>query len=305
MNKLKLTLLRFVTVLSLSLAVLYCFNPTEANAQLKEPDVRAIDEPISPFGQGFRNRIGASFILNNFGFGMNGIYARAIGPFTEITFTAAITGIRDASAQDFVYFRTGRKVVPNKYRRALGFPLMIGIEQRVFPYAIADNFRFFVSADAGPAFAFTYPYFDDTFQDNGYRDRAIVLSQPLPPTGQRVVVDRFFLEETNSFFSGWGEGDWHVGFAGDISIGVDFGTDFSSQATFEIGYFFYYYPDGLQIMEPFKKDPSIGDVIPGYTLIRELPNGAEVYATEGQVPFFDEQSYFGTPVIKFTYSWWL
>ncbi len=290
MNKLNFILPRFVPALLLCLAILFYSNPSKVHAQLKEPPVRAIDEPISPFGQGFRDRLGVSVVLNNFGFGVTGIYARAVGPFTEITFTAGITGLRDASAQEFIFYRTGRKVVPNKYKRALAFPLMAGIERRIFPYAIADNFRFFISADAGPAFAFTYPYLQD-INDNGYRDRALLVND----SGQTVTAQ--FTEEINDFFSGWGEGDWHLGFAGDLTIGVDLGSDFSSQATFEIGYFFYYFPEGLQLMEPFRKT--------GFVQVQELPNGLDVFLTTGQEPFFDEQSYFGTPVIKFTYSWWL
>lgn len=292
MNKLNLRPLRFIPVFLLLCSALFLLNENKAVAQLTEPPVRAVDEPVTPFGQGLRNRIGVGFRLNNFGFGVSGIYSRAVAPFTEITFTAAITGIRDASSQEFIYYFTGRKVVPNRYKRGIGFPLMIGIERRLFPYAIADNFRFFISADAGPSIAFTYPYFNDE-NNNGYRDtfqRCLI-------TQQGDFCNLGFDERINDFFTGWSEGDWHFGFAGDVSIGVDLGSDIGGgQATFEIGYFFYYYPDGLQLMEPFKKT--------GYEVIGQQ-NNVEIRVDRGQEAFYKKQSFFGSPQIKFTYSWWL
>lgn len=292
MNNLNFKPFRSIPVFFLVLLGMFFLNQRKAFAQLKEPTVRAVDLPETPYGHGLRNRLGLGFRLNNFGFGISGIYSRAIAPFTEITFSAAVTGVRSASTQEFIYYFTGRKVVPNLYKRALGFPLMIGIEQRLFPYAISDNFRLFISADAGPAFTFTYPYFNDG-NDNGYRDtfqRCIVTQQ-----GDFCTLG--FEEKVNDFFTGWGEGDWHMGFAGDLSLGVDLGSHFGGgQATFEIGYYFYYYPDGIQLMEPFKKTR--------YELFRQDGN-TKILIDQGQQTFYKEQTYFGSPQIKFTYSWWL
>lgn len=271
---------------------LFLLNQKKSAAQLKEPSVRSVSKPETPFGHGQRSRIGVSFQLNNFGFGVSGLYSRVIAPFTELTFKASITGIRSTSSQDFIYYLTGKKVSPNRYKRAFGFPLMAGVKQRLFPHAIADNFRLFISADAGPSFAFTYPYFDDE-NNNGYRDTF----KRCVTTQQGEFCSLGFEERINDFFTGWSHGDWHLGLAGDLSIGADIGRVGSSgQATFKIGYFFYYYPNGLQIMAPFKKT--------GYELFDER-NNTKIYIDKGQQPFFDKQSYFGSPQIMFTYSWWL
>ncbi len=281
MNTLNFISHRLALTSVLFMVGLLCLHKPMAHAQLSEPEVREIDNPRTPLGEGFNNRIGGSLIITNFGVGVSGTYARAIGPFTEFTISAGITGILDPSSQEFLNRFTGRRVVPNKYKRALGFPITVGIKQRVFPYAIADNFRFYISASGGPAFAFTYPYFEDV-DDNGYRTTRLV---ELP--GGRGVSE-IFVEDINGFFTGWSEGEGHWGAAGDISIGVDFGDNFKRQTSFEIGYFFYYYPEGLQIMEPFRST-EFND------------RGISV----GQEPFFDAQKYFGTPQIKFTYSgWW-
>lgn len=298
MNKLNLASLRSLPALLLLSMLTVFFIPLNSYAQLKEPPVRDTGKPLTPLSQGLENRIGVTLVLNNFGFGVSGTYAWAVAPFTEVTFTAGITGIRNVSAQEFIFFRTGRKVVPNRYRRALGFPLMAGIERRLFPYAIADDFRFFISIDGGPAFAYTYPYFDDKLTA-GYRDFVKI---------KRRINNRFFVitrpvEEINSFFDGLGNGDWHFGFAGSLSIGVDIGDDFENQFTFEIGYFFYYFPDGLQLMEPYKNTKFI-EAEPIFGQPCNFNKGSIICVTSGKKPFYEEQSYFGTPQIKLTYSWW-
>lgn len=250
-----------------------------AVAQLTEPEVRAADNPRTPLQEGYDNRIGGSAFVNNFGFGIGGTYSHALGPFTEVTFFTGITGIRDVSEQSFQDFFSGQRVVPNKYNRALGFPFMFGIKKRLFPSQIADNFRFFIAASGGPAMAFVYPYIDDR-DGNGYRSTQLINT----PQGPRPV----FSEEKNDIFSGLGDGFTEWGAAGEIKIGIDLGDNFKRQSTLEIGYFFYYFDQGIQILEPFQ------------------PTGFDQQGRSiGQDPSFEDQKFFGTPQIKFTFSgWW-
>lgn len=264
-------------VLLICLALLSSLS-LPAQAQLKEPDVRSADNPRYPLEEGFDNRIGGSAFVNNFGFGISGIYSHALGPFTEFTFTTGITGIRDASEQSFQDFFTGQRIVPNKFNRALGFPVLFGIKKRLFPEEIADNFRVFIAGSAGPALSFIYPYIDDE-DGNGYRSTRLIET----PRGNA----RVFTEEKNDFFSGLGDGFTEWGATGEIKIGVDLGSNFKQQSTLEIGYFFYYFDQGLQILEPRRPIFS---------------NQGEII---GEEDFFDNQKFFGTPQIKFTYSgWW-
>lgn len=297
MTKLNTRPLRFLSCFLFIFTMLALATPQKLFGQLKEPEVRTVDDPISPYEQGFRTRFGISGLLNNFGFGVNFIYSRAMAPFTELTLTAGITGVRDASSQKFINYFTGRKVSPNRYKRALAFPIMVGIERRIFPHKLADNFRLFVSADAGPAFTFTYPYVEESF-DNGYRDTRIICQTNIS-TNQKACTGQRFIEKVNNFFEGWSEGNWHLGMAGNLTIGVDLGTSFENQITFEIGYFFFYFPDGLQLMEPYKNT--------GFTVIdSQTEDGVKrtLERSTGQESFFEKQSYFGSPQIKFTYSWW-
>lgn len=246
-----------------------------AHAQLEEPDVVELPDPKTPLSEGYHNSLGFDVMLNNFGIGIGGTYGRVIGPYTELTFRTGITGIRDASEQNFQSFLTGQKVIPNKYKRAFGFPFLVGLKQRLFAKQIEDNLRFFVSGAVGPALAYTFPYVKDK-DDNGFRTFQLV--------DQRFLVP---VEQVNDFFSGWENGESHWGFNGEIKIGVDIGSKFKSKTTIEFGYFFYYFKDGLQIMEPYKPT-AYG------------PGGFPV--DDEKVPFFDPQSYFGTPQIKFTFG---
>lgn len=265
-------------VLLLALALVLCCQP--AYAQLNEPDVRSIEEPKTPLDAGFNNRIGGSIYVNNFGFGIGGTYSHALGPYSELTFSTGITGIRDVSEQSFQDFFTGQRIVPNKYNRAVGFPFMVGFKKRIFPREIADNFRFFFAASGGPALGLVSPYINDS-DENGYRSFRIVQD----PFGRQVKV---FTDEKEGFFSALGDASTQWGTAGEIKVGVDLGKNFKQQSTLEIGYFFYYFSQGIQIMEPFR---STGINSGGFSV--------------GQEPFFDDQKFFGTPQIKFTFSgWW-
>ena len=248
---------------------------SDAQAQLKEPDVVESSSPKTPLTEGYHNEIGLDFMLNNFGFGIGGHYNRVLSDYTEFTFQTGITGIRDVSEQTFQSFFTGNRTIPNKYKRALGFPFLFGLEQRIFAKKIQDSFRLYIGGALGPALAFTYPYFDDI---DGNKFRTTIFD---PKTGR--IMGR---EPKNDFFSGWGDGSMEWGYSGKLTIGADIGSSFGTRTKLEFGYFFYYFKQGLQIMEPFK--PT------------EYQDGRPVEATKEK--FFDAQQYFGSPQIKFTFG---
>lgn len=282
----KLTSPKLSICTAVLLILLFTIGLSPSYSQVMEPEVREADKAETPVDKGYQNRIGGSVYLNNFGFGIGGTYTHALGRFTEITFSTGITGIRDVSEQTFTNYFTGRRLIPNKYKRALGFPFLFGIKQRMFANHISDNFRFYVAASAGPAMAFVYPYINDS-DGNGYRTydyREL----------QSGFVIKVPLEQKNGFFQGWGDGSTKWGGAGKIAVGVDLGSNYQRQSTLEIGFFFYYFDPGLQMMEP--RRPVIGE------------NGRpETDATGERIneDFFDAQKFFGTPQIKFTYSgWW-
>ena len=104
-------------ILTLFLSVL----ADTAIAQIKEPEVIGKSDPKTPLSEGYHNALGFDLVLNNFGFGIGGTYGRAVAPYTEITFRTGITGIRDASEQNFQSFLTGQQIVPNNTNEHLVF----------------------------------------------------------------------------------------------------------------------------------------------------------------------------------------
>ena len=286
--------LRFLPAsLTLSFILVFAIGFAPVYGQLTEPEVRSASTAKTPLQQGFSNRIGGSVYVNNFGFGISGTYSHALGPFTELTFSTGITGIRDVSEQSFTNFFTGQRVVPNKYNRALGFPFLVGLKKRVFPNLISDNFRFFFAASAGPALGLVYPYIDDA-DNNGYRTYQYRRIEQ----GKQSFVIKGAPEEKNGFFSGLGDASTQWGGAGEVKVGVDLGSSFKHQSTLEIGFFFYYFDPGLQIME--SRRPIIVQQGEDQGFPKTDANGDRV-----NEDFFDAQKFFGTPQIKFTYSgWW-
>lgn len=258
-----------------------------AQAQLEEPDVVESPEPKTPITEGYGHEIGFDIMLNNFGFGVGGHFNKVLNDYTEFTFKTGITGLRDVSEQTYQSFFTGNRTIPNKYKRAFGFPFLFGLEQRIFANKIQDSFRLYIGAAAGPAMAFTYPYFEDNIDDD-FR------------TIQRDPSSGFITgsERVNDFFTGWGDGSTEWGYSGELKIGADIGSSFGTRTKVEFGYFFYYFDQGLQIMEPFQ--PIKNEQ--GQIVYDDSGIPVAVDENGNRNPHFDAQKYFGTPQIKFTFG---
>jgi hypothetical protein len=248
-------------------------------AQITEPTVLETPRNISALSDNYGSGIGFNVLMNNFGFGTGIEYRRVIAPQFEILASLRMTALRDPSEQTFQDFFFGQQVVPNKYQRAFAFPFLLGMRQRVFGDTINDDYRFFVSAALGPAAAFSYPYFQD-INNNGYREQF-----------------QNFFEPVNDVFTGLSDGEWQWGGAGEFKIAVDIGSNFSRLNSIEFGYYFYYFPDAIQIMMP--NQPALRqNVGPGQSQFIFDENGELVLE-----PFYDPQRFFGSPQITFTFGW--
>ncbi len=261
-----------------SLCSLFIFNEA-IQAQIQEPEVLKIPRNYSPIQDKYGAGFGFNFAMNNFGFGAGAEFRQVIARETELTASLRMTGLRDASEQTFTDIFFGQQIVPNKYQRAFAFPLLLGMRQRVFSDTIQEDYRFFVSASIGPAAAFSYPYFDD-LNDNGFREQF-----------------QNYFEPVNDVFSGMGDGEWHLGGAGEFKVGLDIGSNFARLNSIEFGYYFYYFPDGIQIMMP--NQPQLRENIgPGESPFMFDENGELLLE-----PFYDAQRFFGSPQITFTFGW--
>lgn len=245
----------------------------KAFAQFNEPELEEAVLPRNLYDEGYRTGIGLNAFINDFGFGIGADFRKGISPYTEMTFTVRIAGLRDPSEQTFIGF-FGQQTIPNKYNRAIVFPALIGVKKRLFPEELSDNFRVYASVAAGPALVFTYPYFDDR-NDNGFREN---------------FVGSF--EQINDVFTGWSDGSTEFGWNGELALGVDFGENFAKLNSFKFGFLFYYFSNGLQILEPNRpnlaQDGSLQqDPITGGVLLE---------------PNTGPRKYFGSPQISFTFG---
>ncbi len=245
-------------------------------AQFGEPEVRKKDVPKNLYDEGYKSGFGFVFGANDFGFGVGGQYRKVVSRYTEAHLTFKISGLKDPREQTFIDYFFGTKTVPEKYRRVIAFPVSIGLKKRFLAEDITDNFRFFGSLSGGPVFAFSYPYFNDR-NDNGFRENNNVRYGTI--------------ERPNDVFTGWSEGDWRLGLSGSAELGIDFNSNFANLQSFQFGYNFYYFENGLQILEPAQPQLS--------------PDGSPVFVdSELQtVPNFDPKKFYGSVQISFIFGW--
>lgn len=260
----------------LSLATITLFCTTNLFAQFGEPEVRKKEIPKNLYDEGYKSGFGFIFGANDFGFGVGGQYRKVITRYTEAHLTFRINGIKDPREQTFIDYFFGTKTVPDKYKRVVSFPLSIGLKKRFFAQEVSDNFRFFGSVSGGPVMAFSYPYFNDQ-NDNGFRENDPQLYQSF--------------ERTNDIFTGWKDGDWHLGATGSAEIGIDFNSNFSRLQSMTFGYNFYYFTNGLQILEPSKPLTDQNN-FPRY-------QGGQLQTTTSYEP----KSYYGSAQISFVFGW--
>lgn len=111
---------------------------------------------------------GLNILMSTNGFGMGAFYRKE--------YTSDLAGFIDLSIseakddQEVEYFDpyTGQNYVPGKINRFLMFPLMFGVEQRLFRNQIMDNFRPFLEGAIGPTMIYVFPYNDDYFSALGH-----------------------------------------------------------------------------------------------------------------------------------------
>lgn len=265
-------------LLSLIIALLSPMLSSDVAAQITEPELRVEDRVSTPLSRNYNSGLTFDFVVNNFGFGIGGQYRKVLGSQMEGIYNMRITGLRDASEQTFTDIFFGQQIVPNKYQRAFAFPAMIGLRKRLFSDKVQDQYRFFITASAGGVAAFSYPYFDDR-NDNGFREQF-----------------NDYFEQVNDIFTGWSDGDWHFGGAGELKLGVDVGRNFSNVTSIEFSYYMNYFPNGIQMMMPTQPD-----------LRQNVPPGESPFQVDDDgnlllEPYFDAQKFFGTPQITITFG---
>jgi hypothetical protein len=276
-------LLLFTVIILVSVISLPSYGWSQAGV---EPPVRGVDTFRTPLDDDLSRTAAFNLVLNNFGFGIAGEYRRMVSPLAELYAELQLTALRDVTEQNYQFF--GQQIIPNKRNRILSFPLTFGIKHRVFPQAVSDNFRLFVSAQGGPTLAFVYPYYnaatvryvmEDDLGSGSSLNELVQIGQVEANVGQFV----------NDVFQGWGDGEWMFGSAGQIGFGVDFGEQFNSITTVKIGFTFSYFAKGIQVMDPLN---AIG-VIPTPEF------DTDVYVLREGTP---KQRFFGSPFLTLSFG---
>ncbi|MEX0721439.1 MAG: hypothetical protein WD059_12275 [Balneolaceae bacterium] len=268
-----------------------CFSPA-IYAQFGEPELVENEPPLSLFEEGYRAGFGFNIALNDFGFGAGGEFRLGLSPYTEAVINLKVAGLKDPTEQTFVDYFGGR-IIPEKYKRVVSFPLYIGLKKRFFAASISDNFRLFSSLSAGPVFALSYAYFDDT-NENGFREN------------DAQVYGRN--ERVYDIFLGWDETDTHWGVGGQLIVGVDFGENFANLSSVQFGYTMNYFADGIQILEPCQPDLERLGSAPRNPCSSGA-NSVSVFLNDGstiEAPLEsanDPRKYFGSAQISFTFGW--
>lgn len=177
---------------------------------------------------------GLAIHLTEFGFGLGGVLRARVGPSTSSLLEVSLGAGKDEREQQFFIGFFGDTVTPFKRNYVLLAPLRAGIEQRLFPNRIEDNFRPFVQFTLGPTAAYQWPYFDDV-NENGLREAN---------------------EERLGPFGGVGRGEFRLGAGGTLAIGAYFGTSRRSAQGVRFGYAGDYFFRDVELLEP---DPEVED----------------------------------------------
>jgi hypothetical protein len=171
--------------------------------------------------------IGGSLLLTNHGFGIGGLFRTGIGESTSLVLEASLGVGKDEREQEFFSGPFGETVTPFKRNNFLMLPLTIGLEQRLWSAAIADDFRPFVQLAVGPVVGYQWPYFED-FNENGIRDPG----EPLRGT--------FDLRD----------GSFRFGSAGIAGFGAYFGEAGERTIGLRIAYAVQYFLQPVDLLEP-------------------------------------------------------
>jgi len=196
--------------------------PLSAGAQ---PVRKTVPQNVNVYGSGF----GLNIALTNSGFGLGGYMMHSITSTTSLMADLLITTVKDEREQRFFNF-FGESIIPNKENYLHVMPLQVGLQKRLFKESIEDNFRPYLHLSAGPTLGWVSPYYDD---DNG--------------NGRRDIG-----EDVNDIISAFPKGSLEWGMGGTLAIGAHFGISRRVTQGIRFGYAFQWFPNSVQLLEPFE-----------------------------------------------------
>jgi hypothetical protein len=202
-----------------------------SSSSLEDSSVEQVDQPS------YRNAWGLDILVSNDGFGLGTFYRRE---FNEDLFGFATFSISEAKDdrefEQFNPYYPYQSIVPGKLQRFLVMPLLFGVQNRLFREDIADNFRPFINAGAGPALILSAPFMEFATSITG--------------DVQASQVD---------FFKSLGRAKAHYTLAAFIGVGANFGTEKANVLGVNFRYYFtYLFGKGLPSLY---KEGTAGEVL--------------------------------------------
>ncbi len=171
---------------------------------------------------------GLDIMVSNNGFGVGGFFRHEFNDELSGVAMLGISDVKDdAEVEYFDYF--GNSIIPNKKNRLLMFPLMFGVQYRLFRDEIMDNFRPYVSGGLGPTIMFVapYAYYRTVTGSNG---------------------ETFTFTEEVEFFTSLKFGQAKYSLGGFLAAGAYFGAPHGTLLGLSIRYYHARFPQGIEIL---------------------------------------------------------
>jgi hypothetical protein len=157
----------------------------------------------------FVNSMGVNLLVSTNGFGLGGFYRHEYSDDLAGFIDLSISEAKDDEEVTYYDYYTGLSYTPGKVNRFLMFPLMVGVQKRLFKDDILDNFRPFIDGGIGPTAILVFPY-------------------------------------DMEYFTAIGHGHFQYTGAAYIGCGAYFGGEKSSIMGLSMRYYYIPYPSGIQ-----------------------------------------------------------
>lgn len=218
---------RFASGASLVVVCIALFAGPALGQNSEDPASEPATETAAEAGNTYGSGVGFQILLSNSGFGLGAYYYRAITSSTSFMSEISIGAGKDERESKF--FRFGSSYIPYKANYMLMMPVHAGVIHRLFSNVIADNFRPYVQATAGPTLGWEYPYFEDLNGNEQYDSRD---------------------ERTFDSIGAIPKGEFRFGLGGMVALGAHFGLSKRVTQGVRIGYSFTHFFQGIQLLEP-------------------------------------------------------
>jgi hypothetical protein len=217
-----------LTLLVLSFSS-FCF------AQVPVSDTTIIFQPANPdiiqksTYRPMLNAWGFDIMISNNGFGAGVFYRREFSDEFAGFISFAISDVKDETEVElFDYF--GNSIVPFKKNRLMLFPLVAGIQYRIFKDDIVDTFRPYVAAGLGPSMVFVSPY-------------SLRRTESFPGAGSTTTYEQV------EFFSSLKYGQAKYTLGGYVGLGAYFGKEKGTLSGINIRYYVVPFSNGIEVLE--------------------------------------------------------